>query len=429
MTATASRRLNADFWKFWTGQTVSNLGSSVTQFALPLLVFQLTGSALNLGLTMVFGMLPNLLFGLFIGAWVDRVDRKRLMIAVDILQAVFVTSVPVLAALGMLQLWWIYVVVFCSGLLNNCFQAAEFAAIPSLVPTDDLVTANGRIQASYSAAMVAGPLIAGVLAAFTPAYNLLWIDIASFFISATLLSRIRVSFNTREARRATSIVADVGEGLRYVWGHPVLRNISIMMCLVNFVGATVYAQLVLFVTERYAASEAQVGLFFSAGSLGVVVISLAAGLLRRRFSFSSVALGSLMITGVLTVAMALNGLYWVGLILWSVHMGFAILFNINTSSLRQAIVPGHMLGRVISVAMVLGQSAVPLGALAGGWLIERTGEVTLIYAAIGVITTLIPLVFLLTPLGHAERYIPAAAADGQSLSVKAPQDDHAVAGA
>lgn len=428
MSTTAPRRLGADFWKFWAGQTASNLGSSVTQFALPLLVYQRTGSALNLGLTMVFAILPNLLFGLLIGAWVDRVDRRRLMIAVDILQALFVTSVPVLAILGALPLWWIYAVVFCAGLLNVCFQAAEFAAIPSLVPRDDLVTANGRIQASYSAAMIAGPLLAGALAAFTPAHNLLWIDVASFALSATALAWIRRSFNGEGEPRSSTILADVGEGLRYVWGHPVLRNISIMMCMVNFVGATVYAQTVLFVTERYGASPAQVGLFFSAGSAGVVLLSLAAGGLHRRLGFSKVALGSLMLTGALTTAMALTPYYWVGLALWAAHMGLAILFNINTGSLRQAIVPGEMLGRVISVAMVLGQAAVPLGALAGGWAIERTGDVALVYAAIGVITVLIPLAFFLTPLGRAERYIPAAAAAGQQLSVKAPPDDHAVAG-
>jgi MFS family permease len=420
-------RLGADFWKFWTGQTASNFGSSVTQFALPLLVYQITGSALNLGLTVVFAMLPNLLFGLFIGAWVDRVDRKRLMIGVDVFQALFVTSVPLLASVGLLQLWWIYVVVFCTGMLNVIFQAAEFAAIPSLVPDDDLVTANGRIQASYSAAMVLGPLVAGVLAGFTPAYNLLWIDVASFAVSATTLTRIRRSFNAEGPPRSTGILADVGEGLRYVWSHPVLRNISIMMCLVNFVGTTVYAQLVLFVAEHFAASPSQVGLFFSAGSAGVVVTALLAGVLHRRFGFSKVALGSLMLSGILTTAMALTPFYWLGLALWGVIQGLGILFNINTGSLRQAIVPRHLLGRVMSVAMVLAWSANPLGALAGGWAIERSGDVALVYALIGVATFLIPLAFFFTPLGRAERYLPPPGEPQRA--VNSGQDDHAVAGA
>jgi MFS family permease len=418
------RRLSGDFWKFWAGQTISNLGNSVTMFALPLLVYQLTGSALTLGLTFGLGMLPNLLFGLLIGAWVDRVDRKRLMIAVDVLQALVIASVPLLAMAGLLQVWWLYVVVFCGGLLNVCFQAAEFAAIPSLVPQGDLVEANGRIQASYSAATVAGPLLAGLLVGLMPVYDLLLIDAASFALSAAALGLIRGRFNDDGPPRTTSILADIGEGLRYVWGHPVLRNISLMMLLVNLVGTTVYAQLVLFVTERYGASESQVGLFYSAGSVGVVLLALAAGALRRRFRFSVVALGALTLSGATTVALALTPWYWLGLPLWAITNGLGILFNINTGSLRQAIVPSHLLGRVISVAMVIAWSANPLGALLGGLLIERTGEVALIYAVIGVLTMVIPLAFALTPLGRAEQYIPAAAA-----SVNAEAEPHAAVSA
>lgn len=429
MTTAVPQRLSADFWKFWAGQTISNLGTSVTTFALPLLVYKLTGSALNLGLTLALGMLPNLFFGLFIGAWVDRVDRKRLMIAVDLLQMLFIGSIPLVALFGPIPIWWVYVVVFAMGLLTVFFQAAEFAAIPSLVPNNDLVTANGRIQASYSAAMVVGPLLGGLLVALIPVEDLLLINVVTFAISAALLSAIRRRFNAAAPPRSGSILADIGEGLRYVWQHPVLRNISLMMCLVNLVGTTVHAQLVLFVSERYGASESQVGLFYSAGSAGVVVMSLAAGMLRNRFGFSKVALGALMLSGLLTIALALTPWYWLGVGLWALFMGLGIMFNINTGSLRQAIVPSHILGRVMSVAMVIAWSANPVGALAGGWLIERTGSVALIYGAIGVITFLIPLAFSFTALGRAEQYIPAAAPADEQLTVKPVQEDHAVAGA
>jgi MFS family permease len=159
------RRPGGDFWRFWVGQTISNLGSSFTMFALPLLVFKLTGSPLNLGLIMTFEFLPYLLFGLILGAWVDRVDRRRMMIATDVARAVVIASIVVLAGLDMLAVWWIYAVGFVSSTLKICFDAGEFAAIPSLVGTDDLIKANGHIQASYSAALFFGPLMAGALLA------------------------------------------------------------------------------------------------------------------------------------------------------------------------------------------------------------------------------------------------------------------------
>src|SRR5438874_3104546 len=98
-------RLNSDFWKYWTGQTISNLGSSVTLFALPLLVYKLTSSAINLGLTTAAEFTPYLLFGLLLGAWVDRVDRKRMMILTDIARALVVASIPLVAAIGHLSVW------------------------------------------------------------------------------------------------------------------------------------------------------------------------------------------------------------------------------------------------------------------------------------------------------------------------------------
>jgi MFS family permease len=404
-------RLSNDFWKFWTGQVISVLGSAFTGFAEPLLIFKLTHSAVNLALTMAAAMLPYLLFGLVIGAWVDRLDRKKLMIVVDFGMALAVGSVPLMAATGHLSVWWIYGAAFVTQTLFIFFNSAEFAAIPSLVGTDDLVTANGRIQASYFAATVLGPLLAGALASFIAIPNLLTFDAVSYLVSAGALALVRTSFNAADSgeRKTTKIREDVVEGLRYVLGHPVLRNISAMMALVNFVSVTTGAQLVLFAKDRLHATNSELGILFAAGGAGAVVFSMGAGRLRKRWPFSTVALGSLVISGVFTFFFALTPWFWVAVPLWLLQTGVSSLFNINTGSLRQAIVPNELLGRVMSIAGVLAWSAIPLGSLLGGVAIEQTGNVSLVYAVIGVLTVIIPLVFALTPLGHAEEYIPTAA--------------------
>src|SRR5438105_9214971 len=227
------RKFNSDFWKYWTGQTISNLGSSVTLFALPLLVYKLSGSALDLGIASAATFLPYLLFGLILGAWTDRVNRKRMMIGTDIGRALIVASIPLVFAFGLLTVWWIYIVAFIHATLTICFEAGEFAAIPSLVNQDDLVTANGRIQASYSGASIVGPLLAGLLVFKVPLPTLMLIDALSFLVSAASLLLIRITFNVKESEKKekTSIRQDVVEGLRYVLSHPVLRNISMMMAM------------------------------------------------------------------------------------------------------------------------------------------------------------------------------------------------------
>ena len=412
--ASTSRRTR-DFWIFFTGQSVSNLGTSVTLFALPLLVYNLTGSALNLAFTTVSEFVPYLLFGLIIGAWVDRVNRKRLMIFTDLTRAYVIASIPVAARLGILTVGWIYIVGFLASTLAIVFNSCEFAAIPSLAGQDDLVTANGRIQASYSTMSVLGPIVAGALVAALPVASFMAFDAISFFLSAITLILIRASFNTAPGEpKRTHILRDIADGLRYVLRHPVLRNISAMMALVNFFGTTVYTQLVVFAKVRLGADNAQVAWLFAAGSAGVVVLSLLAGLLRKHWTFSRVALGALMLEGVITAIMATQHAYWIALPLWALASGLGILFNINTGSLRQAIVPNELLGRVISIAGVLAWSAIPLGAFLGGFAIQQTGNVALVYFAIGVITFLIPLVFSFTALGHAERYLPTPAAPAET---------------
>ncbi|MDQ1392791.1 MAG: hypothetical protein QOF30_1768 [Acidimicrobiaceae bacterium] len=425
--------LSSDFKRFWTGQTISQLGSSFTQFATPLLVFKLTHSAVNLGIATAATFVPYLLFGLVIGAWVDRVNRKRMMILVDLGRAAVIAMIPLLSMFGVLEVWQVYAVAFATSVLTIFFEAGEFAAIPSLVTTDDLVGANGKIQASYSAAQVLGPLLAGVFLALVAVEELFLVDASSFVVSAIALALVRRSFNAVEAvdqGRRTSIREDVVEGLRYVIRHPVLRNISLMMALFNFVGVTQTTQLVLFSKERLSATDTEVGVLYSAGSLGVVALGLLAGRLRRRLKFGPAALGSLALYGAMTVALAADRMYWLALVLWGLASGVGIFFNINTGSLRQAIVPNALLGRIMSIAGVLAWGAIPLGSLLGGYVVHWTGSVAWVYGGIGIIECVIAAwFFFLSPLGHAEDYLPGGSLAGDSRAADEAAEESAGVGA
>ena len=411
------QRLTPDFWRFWIGQTVSNLGNSISLLAAPLAIYDLTGSALNLGLVSVAQMVPYILFGLWIGAWVDRVDRRRLMISADIARAIIIMSIPLLSWGGSLSVWWIYLVGFLNSTISIAFDSSEFAAIPSLVGSDDLVAANGRIQASYSSATILGPLIAGALITVMSVESLFAVDAGTFIVSAAALLMVKRSFNAGDptAARKTTIRDDVREGLGYVFSHPVLRNISFMMLLVNFFGSTAYFQLVLFADERLSIGNSRLGPLYAAGSAGVLLISLAAGRLRKRWSFSRVALSALVVSGGATFLFAWVTNYWLALPIWAVIGGANVLFNINTSSLRQTIIPNHLLGRVMSVAMTMASCAVPVGALLGGLAIEHS-SVRVVYAGIGLAVVLVAVLFSFSPVGRANSYIAAASASGSGPS-------------
>jgi MFS family permease len=402
-------RLGRDFWVYFSGQAVSQLGGSFTTFALPLLVFKLTHSATSLALTTAAEIVPYLLFGLLLGAVVDRFDRKRLMLGSDIAQALVITVIPVLAIAGLLRVADIYAVAFVQSTLGIIFNCGEFAAIPALVGEQELVTANARVMAANNAGQVLGPGLAGALVAFMPVADLLFADAASFLASSACLALIRCSFNaatpatppTGPAIRA--LIADVREGLAYVWSNPVLRSISIMMALINLVATTADSQLVLFARRALHATNSETGFLYAAGAAGIVAVSLVAGPIRKRASFAVTALGALVLAGLTMTAMALADSYPAALALWAASSGFGLLFNINTSALRQAIVPPRLYGRVVSVAQVLAWSAIPLGSLAGAAAINLSGSVTGVYAVIGALIAAIALAFAVSPIAHGDR--------------------------
>jgi MFS family permease len=397
----------SDFGKFWIGQTISTLGSSFTTFALPLLIFKLTGSPLNLALTLTFTVLPYLLFGLVIGAWVDRVNRKRLMVWSDLGRALVVASIPLASVTSLLSVWWIYAATFLISTLTICFDAANFAAVPSLVRQEDIVAANGQLQAAYSTAQIIGPLLGGLLIVIFPLPLLLLIDAVSFLISVGSLLLINTSFNASfsEPQVSTSLYKAIVEGLHYVLKHPILFWITLLLLFVNFILPTSSVQLVLFAKHWFMASDAQVGLLYAGGSLGTVIFSLAAGRLRKRWSLGTIALWGLMLEGFFVAIPAVTHWYWALLLCWSLRSGADVLFMISAYSMSQMAVPNQLLGRVITFTRVLTWSAGSLGVLLGGFAIIWTNNVALVYAIVGLLVSGITLAFFLTPLGHSEQYL------------------------
>ena len=406
------RHFRGDFWKFWSGQTISTLGSSVTSFALPLLVFKLTNSPLNLALTMVFTVLPYLLFGLAIGAWVDRTNRRRVMVGTDYARALVIASIPLLTVLGLSSVWWIYIVSFVNATLTIGFTAANFAALPSLVEPDDLVAANGSIQASFSIASIIGPLVAGLLLVRVPLPLLLLIDAASFLVSAASLLLIKRSFNASasEQKGEAGIGKAILEGLHYVLRSPIVFWLTLLLLLFNFILPTADVQIVWYAKHWLRASDTQIGLLYASDGIGVVVFSLLTNRLRKRWSFGVVVLGSMMALGLLTALMAFTHWYPFVLVIWALRGGTDILFLISTYSMTQRIVPNALLGRVITGLRVLTWPTGPLGALLGGLAIAQAGNVGLVYGCVGLLVFLVAFAFWLTPLGHAERYVPEAKA-------------------
>ena len=405
-----------DFRLYFIGQLISTLGSSFTRFGLPLLVYALTGSAMNLAVTTVCSFLPYLLFGLVAGTWVDRIDRRRALVVVSALQFLDVLVIPALWVAGGLTVWSLYAVAFIVTSLGIVTAAVDPAVVPALVGREDLARANGRIQASYAVAVVCGPLLAGALVG--GGLPLAWVfsfDAFSYLVVAVMISLIRTPFNAPRRAAKTTVRSDIAEGLRFVRSSPVLRDIAILAALYNLLAVSVNSQMVNYARARLGVSGGRVGLLFAAGSLGVAVMVYVAGRLAKRLSFRLLTLGSLGAWGVLVVFMALSRWFWLSSLLWFFTAAMPVLYSVRTVTLRQTIVPERLLGRVQMIAAVLAWSAQPLGAIAGAGLLESGVRISTLYAGIGIAVVLIVLASSFGSLGRPDSALPSAP-DGTTQS-------------
>ncbi len=396
----AGSRLPGVFWLYFAGQTASNLGAAFTTVALPLLVFRLTGSPTDLGAATAVTYGPWVLFGLVGGAVMDRVDRKRVMVATDVGRAVVISLLPLLAVFGALDLAWIYAVSFVQSTLQILFSGGEYTAVVALVADDDLVGANSRLSGSYSVATVAGTAAAGLAVQLAPVADALWIDGLSFLVSAASLAAIPTSFNAVAPSGLGAggwraiicrLVADTRVGLEYVWRRPVLRVISLLVMVVNLFGSAATSELAFFAVRRLGADNAQVGYLYAASSAGVLVLSLAVAPLARRVPTGRLAIVALVLYGSGMAALGLSTSYGLGLVLEGCIGAATVLFNVSSMSLRQKIVPNELLGRASNAAIALAWCAIPVGSLAGGAIVAATHRIDLVYAGVGAAVVLVAL--------------------------------------
>ena len=404
-----------DFRLFFSGQFISNLGNGITDFALPLLVYQITGSQLGLGLAFAIRVIPYLLFGLPVGAWVDRLDRKKLMVISDLLNGLLLIPIPLLGLAGILPVELIFVFLFLSSALNLVFDTGQFAAVYSLVDGDRLVAANGRLRASFQITAVIGAPIVGLLVWLGLRLELiLLVDAMSFFVSAASLMAIRRSFNAPAGDEPTpvqSILTDIGEGLRFILANPLMRATLGLAAVINLTTTVIPAQLIAFGTEWLDASEFQLGLLTAAGAGGAIILALAAEPLRERFAFSVVTIVSIVAAGLLVAALSVTSSVWVALPFWGLALGMTVLFNICLRSLQQQITPPRMMGRVSASSQVVSWAVIPVGALGGSWIADQTGRLDLVYLFAGLSMVVAAASFFsLSALRHPTRYSPEAAA-------------------
>jgi MFS family permease len=394
-----------EFIRLWAGETVSRFGSEISQLAIPLTAaLVLNASPVQMGLLGAFEFAPFLLLSLFAGVWVDRLRRRPIMIIADVGRTVLLGSIPAAALFGVLRIEQLYVVGLLTGMLTVFFDVSYQAYLPVLVSREHLIEGNSKLEVSRSVAQIAGPGIAGALVQLVTAPIAVAVDAASFLASAVCLGFIRTvePAPVSDSSGRGSLWVELREGLAVVLTNPLLRSIAGCTATSNLFGNALQAVYVLYVTRQLGIGPAVLGLIFAVGGPGALLGSLLAGRVADHFGLGATIIGAILLGALASLLIPLASgstvVVTAVLMLASFLMGLANpLYNINQVSLRQAITPDRLQGRMNASVRFLVWGTIPIGALVGGALGEAVGLWPTIMA-MAVCSLLAPLWVLFSPV-------------------------------
>jgi MFS family permease len=398
--------LNSDFRKLWGSLTVVHFGGQITFLALPLTAaLALNASPFEVGVLTALEALPYPLFGLFAGVLVDRTRKLPMIIACDVGRGLALGAIPVCAWLGVLNMPVLYASGFLVGLLTVIGWPAYQVFMTERVGRENLVEANAKIGVCDSAAQLIGPGIAGALIQWLTAPIAILLDAFSFFFSAWMLRGIPPAATDEPKALARSVRAEIREGLAVIWHNQILRALVWAVGTWQIFRHAFIAVVVLYATRELGFSAGHVGVLFMVAGLGSLAAAGVTAVLNRRFGMGPVMLGGIATTGVALLTMgSAGGSYWTasaafGGGLFVLDLG-AMIFFINYLSLRQAVTPDRLLGRVTATMICLTVATAPIGGLAGGWVAEHLGlRIAMLLAGAGILV-LAPAMTWLSPLSR-----------------------------
>jgi MFS family permease len=407
---------NPRFLRLWAAETISHFGSSITGIALPFVAITLLQAGpIEVAILNLADFLPFLLIGLLAGALVDRLPRRAVLIGGDLGRAILILTIPLAYLAGILTLPQLIAVGFLVGVLTVFFDVAYQAYLPSLIGREDLVEGNSKLEFSRSAAGLLGPGLGGLLVDLLRAPVAMLVDAASFLASALFLATIKDQDASKAATNdapatereseppapaRSSMRREIAEGLRYVFGHPALRTIGAATATSNLFSSIGGAAFMLFAINELQMSPALIGLAFSLGSIGGLAASLVAGPLSTRFGVGRVIVVTVALGGPFEFAVGLGsaGADALNLALIAAA-GFAMggsgtIYNINQVSLRQAITPEAMSGRMNATMRWFVWGTMPIGSIIGGIIGETLGvRAAILIGGAGASLAFIPLLF------------------------------------
>jgi MFS family permease len=358
------------FSKLVAASAISNVGDGVFLVALPLLATELTRDPTAIAGVLLAIRLPWLVCSLFAGEIADRVDRRRLIWRTDIARAALLATLAILVAADRASITALYIIAILLGVGETFRDNAAQVIAPSLVPPQRLEWANGRLASLETVTnRFLGPPLGGVLVTIGLTVPFVF-DAATFAAAAAAVALISGDYRAA-ARPSQRILPGIATGLRWLWQHTQLRTLALLLGALTFLATAGEAILVLYAQDVLGVDDVGYGLLISVGAAGAVVSGVLTTRIVRHVGRHRVLIAAALLYGAAQVALGLTTSAWLFGIVMATGAFSAVAWNVVTVSLRQTLVPDHLLGRVNSAYRFFGWGAMPLGALLGGLIAEN----------------------------------------------------------
>lgn len=357
---------NKNFMLIWGGSVISSFGYQMYIIAIPLLIYDLSRSALAMSTMRAIEFIPNIFIGILAGVFVDRLNRKRMLQWTSLIQVISMFGLIVLLFTDQLALWHLYIIGFLLSSAGYTFGNAHHAVLPQIVSKEQLTSANAKLSFVSTFIQTIGPGLAGALLvafSYTSTLAVYMICLVILFISVSFFRPPATNWKVQEKN---TIWQDIKEGVDELFRNKTLLTPTITVLFMNFASSLVVGVLIFYVTDQLGATKPQVGLMYSISAIGGIIGATVVSRIRKKFGRGNIYTFCLLFDVVGMSCLIFAPTWWAIGIALAIRTFSTTISNIVYFTIRQEFTPNHLLGRVAGTSSMLMKLTLPFGLLIAG---------------------------------------------------------------
>jgi MFS family permease len=359
---------NRNFMLVWLGSTIAHFGMQMYIITVPLLIYELSKSALAMSMMRAIDFFPNIIIGIIAGVFVDRFNRRKMMIWTSFIQVVSISGMVILLHTNSIEVWHLYILGFLIASAGYTFGNAHHSVLPQIVAKEQLTSANAKLSFVSTMIQMVGPGLAGAILVVFSYTSALMIYMLCLIINFFCVQLFQLNSPEKQTKKHNTILNDIKEGINELFGNKTLLTPTLAILFVNFAASLVIGVLIFYIKDDLGATSTEVGLVFSISAVGGLIGASIVSKLRKRYGRGNIYTFCLLFDTLSMILLLMAPSWWAIGISLAIRTCSTTVSNIVYFTIRQEFTPNHLLGRVAGTSSMLMKLTLPFGLfIAGIW--------------------------------------------------------------